>query len=71
VMGEARAPGRGDLERLAADSGLPTRFAAECIERVRAQAPSLSRLLNDAGVRKATRERVVTTVQACARRCAA
>nr|WP_255429549.1 HipA domain-containing protein [Ramlibacter albus] len=71
VMGEARAPSRTDLDKLAADSGLPRAFAAQCIEQACEQAAQLGPLLADAGVRKATREKVVAAVSQCVKRCAA
>ncbi|MGE4242144.1 type II toxin-antitoxin system HipA family toxin [Ramlibacter sp.] len=69
VMGEARAPARGDLLKLAADAGVPKGKATECIERCRAVAEGLRAGLDEGGVRKTTRQRIAAEVDACVARC--
>jgi serine/threonine-protein kinase HipA len=69
IMGEAKAPGRADLEKLAADSGLPKKFASECIGRTCDAASRLAPLLAEHGVRQTTRKAIVSTVSQCVRGC--
>jgi serine/threonine-protein kinase HipA len=69
VMGEAQAPQRADLERLAADSGLPKKFVVDCIARTCEVAGGLAPLLAQHGVRKATRDAIASAVSQCVRRC--
>lgn len=69
VMGEAREPGWAHLQRLAADCEVPPAFARECVRRTCDAASGLDRRLADAGVRKATRQHIAATVNACVHRC--
>jgi serine/threonine-protein kinase HipA len=70
IMGEALAPGRGQLLVLAKACGVPHPVATLAIERVCEQALQLGPLLDDAGVRKATCKPLIAAVLANLQRCA-
>lgn len=64
VMGEALAPARSDLLRLAADVALPERRARDCIDALAAQAGLLAQLARQAPIRAATVRAIARTVAA-------
>jgi serine/threonine-protein kinase HipA len=70
VMGEARHPAREHLLALARACDVPKATAARCIDVVCEAAQRLEGMLDDAGVRKATRSRVVSATRENTARCA-
>lgn len=70
VMGEARAPSRADLEKLAADCDVPRKYAAGAIDGTRETAAEFPKMLDEAGLRRATAREIEKAVGACSSRCA-
>ena len=71
VMGESQAPGRAQLLALAKAAQVPYALALDAIDRVAAEAQRVSSLLDDTGVRRATRTRIAAAVQRNRQRCQA
>jgi len=71
VMGEGQAPGRSELQKLAANCGVAPATATRIIDRVCAEASRMASFLIDFDIRKASRKAIVDAVNANLRRCAA
>lgn len=69
VMGEAHKPARSHLMSLAGKLALPTADAALAIDKACGVAEGLGRALEQAGVRRVTRQAVVKAVETNALRC--
>jgi len=71
VMGEGLAPGRSQLLALARAAQVPQRLALDALERVCTEAALLPQRLDEAGVRRATRQAIAAAVLENLHRCAA
>ena len=68
VCGEGAAIERQHLLRLAKEGGVPPKSAIEIIEQMLLQAPTLSRRLADAPIRRATVQEISSAVDGCRQR---
>ena len=64
VCGEARAPGRAELLRLAAEATVPVAEASEIVDLIASVASDLKVSLADYPVRKVRQREVVRAVEA-------
>ncbi|HSI58798.1 MAG TPA: type II toxin-antitoxin system HipA family toxin [Ideonella sp.] len=71
VMGEALAPGRADLLRLAQDCGVPAAIAAQTMDRICTEADGLAARLQAFEIRKATCKTIADAVARNVQRCKA